>query len=186
MRPLLVVEDIHAPTRKRLFTFGGVSVEATRYAWLAVPGYIAVGVLFAALGRFGGSLSTALLTGSALGAGLYLTNSIHSLGHIVAGRIVGSPMDVLLLTATRDVTLYASTTGSPTKRARIVRSLGGPVFNLLAGAAAFAAAVIFTSEWVRFLSLANVAVGLWTLCPVPTLDGWVIWGQIFGDRHRNA
>jgi hypothetical protein len=186
MRPLLVFENIHAPARTRLFTFAGVIVEATRYAWLAVPGYIAVGVLLSVLGRFGDSVVATFGTGCALGAGLYLTNSVHSLGHIVVGRIVGSPMDVLLLTATRDVTLYASATGSPARQARILRSLGGPVFNLLAGTAAFAAAALFKSEWLRFLSLANVVVGLWTLCPVPTLDGWVIWGQLFGDRHHNA
>jgi Zn-dependent protease len=115
---------------------------------------------------------------------LYLTNLLHSLGHILAAKMVGAPMEVLLLTATRDVTLYRTDTPGPSKWMFIGRSLGGPAANLLTGVASLAAWYLLSTEWWLFFSVFNLAIGIWTLFPMPSMDGWVIWGELFGFRKH--
>jgi hypothetical protein len=184
MRPILVFEDIRSANQTQLLTLGGVKVKATRYAWLSLPNWIAFGLLIALLGSKGESPSAIIWTGILYGVCLSLTNVIHSLGHIVAGRLAHSPMDVLLLTATRDVTFYLQDHTSCPKGARLLRSFGGPLFNLLAGAAGLGLMMFFKAAWLQIFVAVNLGVAVWTLCPVPTMDGWVIWGTIFKSRSR--
>jgi hypothetical protein len=183
MKPLLVIEDISPPMRRDLFTIVGVRVQATRYAWLALPNWIAVGVSLALLSENGKATSEVLVTGLFLGGFLYLANVTHSLGHVVAGWVVHSPMDILLLTATRDVTLYLKDRTAYPPSTRIRRSLGGPIANLVVGLAGLAMTSFVRSAWLELFVLSNVGVGLWTLCPVPTMDGWVIWSSLLRKRH---
>ena len=35
-------------------------------------------------------------------------------------------------------------------------------------------------SWLAAFGGFSVGVGLWTLVPIPTLDGWVIWRGLFG------
>jgi len=184
MKPLLVFEDISAEKRSHLFTFAGVRIQATRYAWISVPMWILFGLFVAFAGeRKSLSLET-LWTGFLYGGCLYLANVIHSVGHIVAGKIVHSPMEILLLTSLRDVTLYAHSQASSPKRVRILRSLGGPVLNLAAGLIGLGVMALTGTYWVKVFAVVNCGVGLWTLCPVPTMDGWVIWTNLFRSGPR--
>jgi hypothetical protein len=185
MRPLFVFEDIHSPMRKDLFTVAGVRIQATRSAFLAVPIWTGFGFLIASLGGIGHSYFGIVLTGLLYAVLLYLANVIHSVGHIVAGKIVRAPMDALLLTATRDVTLYLNDRAACPLRVRIGRSLGGPISNLAAGLAALGFNALFRTGWLEFFAIVNVAVGLWTLCPVPTMDGWVIWRGLLGHGQSD-
>ena len=183
-RPLLVFEDITTTPRRRLLRFQGVAVMATPYAWLSVPFFCFLGVLIA----FGQPLETAgegtATAGLVYGLLLYFTNVFHSLGHIVAAKMVGAPMEVLLLTGTRDVTLYRKDEVGPSKWMLIGRSLGGPVANMLVGSITLG--IWFLSKTASLLSFCifNFAIAAWTLCPVPSMDGWVIWGELFGFRKH--
>jgi hypothetical protein len=182
LRPILVFEDIHSPTQAHLCTLWGVKVKATRYAWLSIPIWIGFGLLIAVLGSKGNSHSAIISTGILYGICLSVSNAIHSLGHIIAGRVAHSPMDVLLLTSTRDVTLYLTDQTSCPRSARILRSLGGPALNFLVGLAGLGLMMFFRVAWLQTFAAVNLGVAIWTLCPVPTMDGWVVWRNLFKPR----
>ena len=183
-RPLIVFEDISTTPRRRFFRFLGVEVMATPYAWLSVPFFCILGVLIA----FGQHLetigATTVTSGLEYGLLLYFTNVVHSLGHILAAKMVGAPMEVLLLTGTRDVTLYRRAEPGLSKWMSIGRSLGGPMANMLFGFVALGIWYLSSAAWLLMLCIFNFAIAAWTLCPVPSMDGWVIWGELFGFRKH--
>ena len=181
MKPLFVFDDIRSPRRTFLFTIAGVRIEATRHAWMAPMTWLLFGLLIAALKADSGSV---VATAAVYAAALYSTNVLHSLGHIVAGRIVGTPMHILLLTSTRDVTLYPTVPSNYPVGVRVGRSLGGPATNIGVALLCFNLAAPLRAPWLESFAIVNLAVGLWTLCPIPTMDGWVIWRGLFRGRSR--
>ena len=182
MRPLLVIDDIRSPGRTLLFTMAGIRIEATRFAWMAPITWLVVEFLIAVLDVESGSVVPLIMNTVVYGAALYSANVLHSLGHIVAGTMVGAPMDILLLTSTRDVTLYLTDPLSFPVGVRVGRSLGGPLLNLVAALLCFALRTLFGAPGLEPFAVVNVGVGLWTLCPIPTMDGWVIWRGLFRGR----
>jgi len=134
-RPLLVFEDIGPESRRELFRFAGVSFMATRWAALSPFMWIALGVVTALAESRGAFKTSVAVQGVIYGVLLICCNVIHTLGHIVAGHLVGAPMDANLMTATRDVNIYITHGDGTPRSARIGRSLGGPLANLLAGLA---------------------------------------------------
>jgi hypothetical protein len=183
-RPLLVFEDISRIHRRRLFRFLGVEVMATPYAWLSLPFFCALGILIA-YGQRPESIGLwTIKVGIAYGLCLSITNVFHSLGHILAATIVGAPMEVLLLTGTRDVTLYRKGKPDPSRWMFIGRSLGGPIANVLVGFIALALWHLLAAAWLLTVCVFNFAIAAWTLCPIPSMDGWVIWGELVGFRKH--
>ena len=183
-RPLLVFEDISSAPRRRLFRVLGVEVMATPYARLSVPFFCILGILIAFGQRPEAVGLRTFIVGLVYGLLLSFTNVLHSLGHILAAKKVGAPMEILLLTGTRDVTLYRKEDPEPSKWMFIGRSLGGPVANMLAGFIALGIWCLFEDAWSLSFCVFNFAIAAWTLCPVPSMDGWIIWGELFGFRKR--
>ncbi len=182
MRPLFVLDDIRSPGRTLLFTIAGVRIEATRSAWMAPITWMVLGSLIAALNLERGSVVPLIMNAVVYGAALYSANVLHSLGHIVASIMVSAPMDILLLTSTRDVTLYLRDSLSYPVGVRVGRSLGGPLANLAAALVCFALTTLLGAPFLKPFAVVNVGIGLWTLCPIPTMDGWVIWRGLFRGR----
>ena len=183
-RPLLVFEDITTAPRRRFFRFLGVEVMTTPYAWYSVPFFCILGILIA-FGQHPETIgATTVAAGVEYGLLLYFTNVVHSLGHILAAKLVGAPMEVLLLTGTRDVKLYRKADPEPSRWMYIGRSLGGPLNNVLIGYIALGFWHATSFAWLLSLCVFNFAIAAWTLCPVPSMDGWVIWGGLLGFRKR--
>jgi hypothetical protein len=173
-RPLMVAEQIDV--RRRLFRVGGVSWSATRYAWLSPASWVGLGLAMALGSRQSADLAGVLADGVKYGAMLYAANIIHSLGHVVAGCVAGATVETVLLTSTRDVIIYDQPGGAAPPRIRLVRALGGPAANLAAGFALILAGNLARSRWTGMAGIVSVGVALWTLMPLPSLDGWVILG----------
>lgn len=173
--PFWVLDDIdHAP-RRRLFTLCSVEWQATAHAWLSIPIYAAAGTLLAfAAGELRADPATwpGVL---AYGLLLYLTNVVHTLGHLLTGALAGHPMDGVLLTATFDVDLYQSEQAGLGRRVHVARALGGPLANLLTGLAGLAAGSALGWTWLEYFGYASLASALWTLLPIAPMDGWVLW-----------
>lgn len=200
MRPLLVLEDTTRP-RRRLFTAMGVEWWATRWAWVGPLFWVTLGCVVAwaegAVGGTGaagsapsGAAAAEATKGVAYGLLLWLTNAVHTLGHVAASRMAGTPMDAVVITSTRDVTVYRGAKREVPEGIRVIRSMGGPLANALlalaalAGAAAISGSAGGFSPWLRMFGVFNLCVAAWTLSPVPTMDGWVVWRWVFRRRPR--
>jgi hypothetical protein len=172
----MVAEQI--AVSRRLFKVGGVSWSATRYAWLSPASWVVLGLAMALGSRRSADISGVLVDGVGYGAMLYGASIVHSLGHIVAGRLAGATVETVLLTSTRDVIIYCQPGAAAPPRRRLVRALGGPAANLAVGCTLILAGDLAETWWVGMAGLVSVCVALWTLMPVPSLDGWVIWGTV--------
>lgn len=189
MRPLLVLEDTTQP-RRRLFTALGVEWWATRWAWAGPFFWLALGWAVAWAANPGAS--QALPSGLACGALLWLANLTHTLGHVAASRAVGTPLDAVVITSTRDVTVYRGAKRTAPPGVRALRSLGGPLANALAGVVAVGlgagpptpGGAEAGTPWLLVFGVLNLGVAAWTLAPVPTLDGWIVWGWILRRVRR--
>jgi hypothetical protein len=177
-RPLLVFENIETTPRRKLFTLLGVDWLATPYAWLSPCFFCALGIVMAFISEPSRTLAIRILTGVVYGIMLYICNEAHSVGHVLAGRIVGVPMNANLLTATRDVNLYYGPRRAVPGRTRIGRSLGGPAANLFVGLLFLGLWALLRVEWLLLFAYCNVGIGVFAFMPIPTVDGWVIWSEL--------
>lgn len=112
-----------------------------------------------------------------------ITTVLHAFGHILSGKIVNSAMDELLITTTRDVNLYHGDQSTIPGYIHIARSLGGPLFNLLmAGIFSIFSLLVSSSFWstlIASLISTNLFFGLGGFLPIPSIDGEVIWRELF-------
>jgi hypothetical protein len=111
-----------------------------------------------------------------------ITTAVHAFGHIVSGKLVGSAMNALLITATRDVNLYDGDQSVISGRVHLGRSLGGPLGNLLAAGILLGFAPLlapgFGADLVASLISVNMLFGLGGFLPLPSVDGAVIWHEL--------
>lgn len=172
-----VLENLSQVRRIRLGQLWGVALLATPSAWLSPAVFFTLHFLL-------NLLNTQLTLNERLAQSLLFTvvvelaSAIHALGHIISGKLVGSAMDALLITATRYVNVYeGDQTGFPS-RIHIARAAGGPLLNLLAASVAYAVAGSNgTAFATRFIAI-NLFFGLGGLLPLPSVDGWVIWREV--------
>jgi Zn-dependent protease len=183
-RPFLVFEDIQTAPRRKLFTLFGTEWMATPYAWLSLPFWSLLGIFTALFGEHAKAIEWRLIIGVGYGVLLFLTNALHSLGHSLAGKLLGAPLDGILLTATRNVNVHRQDQFRFSKDLRIGRALGGPLMNILTGLICLGILSLVGSEWLAVFGYFNLAIGIFLFFPVPSLDGWVIWGELFGFRGR--
>jgi Zn-dependent protease len=185
-RPLLVFEDVGPASRRRLFEWLGVTFMATRYAVLSPLFWIGLGLATAFASHPAAALGGVFPAGLGYGVLLMTCNTLHTLGHILAGRIMGAPMQANLLTSTRDVNIYTSPSLHTPPHIRIVRALGGPFANLSIGIVALGAAKAAGIDLLIVFGWMNIAIGLWTLLPIPTLDGSTILRQLLRNINGRA
>jgi Zn-dependent protease len=176
---MLVLEDIHSGSKRKLFRWLGIDWLATPYAWLSIPFYVSIGLAVVLLGRSPRSVGGRVCTGIVYGFILIGMNVIHTIGHILSGKTVGAPMKANLVTATFHVNLYPDDPPSLPPRIHLRRALGGPLLNILVGSVALLINSLNQVGWVRFFGLANCIVALWCLLPLPGLDGSVLMKNLF-------
>jgi len=181
---MLTLDNRHKD-RRRLFTVAGVDCRITSHAWLSGPFFFLFGILIALVRQADFPLEATLTRGSIYGLLLYLSNIFHSIGHVLAGKMVGSPGGSILVTATFHVNSHVCDPSICTRWTHIGRSAGGPAATLLLGCLELILHGGPGPEWLSFLGMANVVVGVWLLLPIPRFDGWVIWGELLGFRRRS-
>jgi hypothetical protein len=91
-------------------------------------------------------------------------------------------MDDLLITATRGINLYHGDQSLIPGHVHLVRSLGGPIFNLfVAGLCSIFASLVSPGFWTDLLASlisTNLFFGLGGFLPLPSVDGEVIWREL--------
>jgi Zn-dependent protease len=171
---LLVFEDHQSVPRVRLFRALGVDWTLTPRGWLVVPAFIPLGVIPGLL-FYEGTFAERLSVGATAGLVVVASLLLHELGHVISARLAGGPMREILIAAVRPLTLYHDL-AEPPGRVHIGRAIGGPAMNLAVG-------VSLLSLWgvgfvPAFAALFNVALGLVSLLPIPSVDGEVIWREV--------
>ena len=178
-----VLENLSQVRRIRVGQLWGVALLATPIAWLSP-------VVFFALHFLLNLLNTQLTLNQRLAQSLLFTVVVelasvtHALGHIISGKLVGSAMDALLITATRYVNVYEGDQTIFPSRIHIGRAAGGPLLNLLAAGIAYAVAGSNEAAFAtRFIAI-NLFFGLGGLLPLPSVDGGVIWREVWRLLRR--
>ncbi len=172
---LFVAESIEQPVPRKLFTILGAEYRVTSWSWLNLPLMATLGIVLALLFAPDGSVTWQVLVGLGYGLLIILGSFFHGVGHVISSRLVGGPVTWLVATATVNVTQYHDVEAQP-RRVDVGRSLGGPVFNLLSGVVAGGVyAVAGGNHFLGLFAVVNLAFGVFTLMPIPSLDGSVIW-----------
>jgi hypothetical protein len=171
-------------SRRPLFSAAGVDCSVTRRAWLSGPFFLAFGMLLAFFQQPRMPSTVILPNGAIYGLVLFLSNMLHSAGHVIAGRVLGAPHGSVIITAAFHINYHRCEPGICSKWTHIGRSSGGPLANLLLGCVALGLSSAFEWVWLDIAAKANLIIGIWLLLPIPSLDGWVIWGELIGFRRR--
>jgi len=175
------IENLDTVRHIPLGTFRGIRVSITPLIWASPLVFFGLGILQNFL-QPNLSVITVLYLALVYLIGVEITTLFHAFGHILGGKLVGSPMDELLLTATRGVNIYHGDQSRIPSRVHLGRALGGPVFNLLAAAVIYLMLpYVGRSFWLDLLvSLAatNLFFGVGGLLPLPSVDGEVIWREV--------
>ena len=116
----------------------------------------------------------------------------HTLAHIFSARYAGAPMDEILITADMPRTLYSNNDVSP--NVHRLRSLGGPIFNLMGLLLSLAIYGVVSSnsiikELAGWWALGHGLQLIMSLSPLPFVDGGTIlkWTMVErGKTEREA
>ncbi len=182
-----IIEDIGTVRRIPIGRFWGVTLLITPLTWLGPLVFFGIHILLNLLNS-GINLTDRLYQALLFTIAVEITNILHAFGHILSGKLVASPMDELLITATRDINLYHGDQSRIPGYVHLVRSIGGPIFNLIiAGMCATLAPVVplgFWSALITSLVATNLFFGFGGFLPLPSIDGEVIWRELHRSMHR--
>ena len=176
-----IIEDIDTVRRIPIGQFWNVKLLITPITWLGPFVFFGLHFLINLLNP-GLSLPGRLYPSLLFTIAVEITTVLHAFGHILSGKLVNSAMDELLITSTRDVNLYHGDQHIIPGYVHLVRSLGGPVFNLIvAGLLSFFVAGVSSGFWSGLLASlisTNLFFGLGGFLPLPSVDGEVIWREL--------
>jgi hypothetical protein len=183
-----IIEDVDTVRHIPFGMLWGVKVSLTPITWLGPLVFFALRLL---VGLFatGMSLSDWFYDALLFTIAVEAATPLHAFGHILSGKLVHSPMDELLITATRDVNLYYGDQSTVPSYVHLGRALGGPVFNLLIAGLLYALlplvpAGVGLTILDRIASM-NLFFGVVGFLPLPSVDGEVIWRELLRPL-RNA
>jgi Zn-dependent protease len=184
-----IIEDIDTVRRIPIGRFWGVNLLVTPFTWLSPFVFFALHILLNLLNSHL-SLTDRLYQAFLFTIAVEITTVLHAFGHILSGKMVNSAMDELLITATRDVNLYHGDQSLIPGHVHLVRSLGGPIFNLfVAGVCATLATGVASDFWlalVTSLASTNLFFGLGGFLPLPSVDGEVIWRELLRPIYMRS
>ena len=183
-----IIEDIDRVRRIPIGRFWNVNLLITPITWLSPFVFFGLHILLNLLNSHL-SLTERLYQALLFTIAVEITTALHAFGHILSGKIVHSAMDELLITATRDVNLYHGDQRLVPSRVHLVRSLGGPIFNLFIGGLCLVFVPMisssFRSDLLASLISTNLFFGFGGFLPLPSVDGEVIWRELLRPIHKS-
>jgi Zn-dependent protease len=176
-----IIENIDTVRRIPIGRFWNVDLLVTPITWLGPFVFFGLHILLH-LFDLQLSLTDRLYQALLFTIAVEITTALHAFGHILSGKMVHSAMDDLLITATRDVNLYHGAQNLVPSHVHLVRSLGGPIFNLFIAALCLLFAPMigsgFWSDLLASLISTNLFFGFGGFVPLPSVDGEVIWREL--------
>ncbi|HEX9926717.1 MAG TPA: hypothetical protein VGD99_28985 [Anaerolineae bacterium] len=176
-----IIEDLDTVRHIPVGRFWGVRLSFTPITWLSPFVFFGLHLILMLLIP-GLSLTERLADALVFTLAVEVTNLCHAFGHILSGKIVGSPMDELLITATRDTNLYEGDQEFYPSHVHLGRALGGPVFNLIVAGLLYTGLPLMapglSQHLVTRIADINLFFGVGSFIPLPSVDGQVIWREI--------
>lgn len=172
-------------TRQHLFSVMGVPFTADGRSWQFVPPKLVIGIIIAFITSPDLPLPERVLTGLIFGGLLLLVLALHILGHILSSKLVAPPMTEARITPILIETRYHDDPADVTSRVHLVRSLGGPIMNFALGGISLIVLENMQNPALAFFTWTNMAIGVIVLLPFASVDGGVIWREIFRQRSHN-
>jgi hypothetical protein len=176
------IENLDTVRHISIGEFWDIEISVTPITWLSP-------IVFFALGAIPGILEPRMnLTQTFYHTGVFvigveISTLTHALGHILGGKLVGSPMDELLLTATRGVNIYHGDQDTIPGFVHVGRAAGGPILNLLIYAVMMQllhySGAGFRSDVLAAIASTSLFMGAGGFLPLPSVDGQVIWREVF-------
>jgi len=169
----------HIPVGK----FWGIELSVTPITWLSPIVFFGLGAVLSTV-EPGMNLIQTLYHVGVFVIGVEISTLIHALGHILGGKLVHSPMDELLLTATRGVNIYHGDQDTIPGFVHLGRATGGPVLNLLIYGVIMqllhdSSGAGFRSDVLAAIASTSLFMGAGGFLPLPSVDGQVIWREVF-------
>ena len=146
----------------------GVQVASTRGWWVLPLLILGAGQV---LGRLLGKRKHSVRSGIAFSALLGAASAVHQAGHIASARVVGAPMDTLLVTPIRVYTLYDDAGKQIARGQNMGRAIGGPAANIATGFTALGCSLHFRQRYLRAFGIISILTGIAALVPVAGNDG---------------
>lgn len=175
------LENLDTVRHIPLGTFWGIPISISPILWLSPFIFLAIGILQNFRAPNASALDI-LYFALVYVLGVELTTFLHAFGHILGGKLVGSPMDELLLTATRGVNIYRGDQSRLPSHIHLGRALGGPVFNLLVAGVLYLVLPLVQRgvpyDLAASLAATNLFFGVGGFLPLPSIDGQVIWREM--------
>jgi Zn-dependent protease len=176
-----IIENLDTVRRIPIGRLWGVQLLITPLTWASPLVFFSLHLLLNLLNSQL-TLSERVYQSSLFTIAVELATVLHALGHIVSGKLVGSAMNALLITATRDVNLYDGDQSAIPGRVHLGRALGGPLGNLLMAGICLGFAPLLApglgADLAASLISVNLFFGLGGLLPLPSVDGEVIWREL--------
>ena len=176
------IEDLETVRHIPLGSFWGVRLSVTPLTCLGPFVFFLLGLLLNAL-RPGMGLTETFYKAGVFVIGVEISTLVHALGHILGGKLVRSPMDELLLTATRGVNIYHGDQSLVPSFVHMGRALGGPILNLLIYGVILqlltVSGVGFGTDLLASIASTSLFMGVGGFAPLPSVDGEVIWREVF-------
>ena len=156
----------------------GVPFRANGKSWQFIPPKLVIGLAGAFLVHRSEPLTNNILVGLPYGILLNIMLVLHIIGHIISSKFVVPAMTEARITPTLIQTRYDDDFDLLAPKVHIIRSLGGPLMNLLLGVIAYFFWMVTEHHVALFLVGANWLFMIGVLLPFPTVDGEVIWREI--------
>jgi hypothetical protein len=176
------IEDLETVRHIRLGKFWGIDISITPITWLSPAVFFLLGLLLNRI-KPGMSLNETLYRAGVFVIGVEISTLVHALGHILGGKLVRSPMDELLLTATRGVNIYLGDQDALRGYVHLGRALGGPALNLIVAGAVIGILAYVESglgaDILASIISTSLFMGVGGFAPLPSVDGQVIWREVF-------
>lgn len=173
-------------TKRVSFTLMDVPFTADEQSWQFVSPKFFIGIVVAFITLPDLPLLERILTGLFFGGLLILVLALHIMGHILSSKLVTPPMTEAHITPILIETRYNDDPVDVTSQVHLVRSLGGPVMNFVLGGISLIILDNMHIPALAFFAGANLVIGVLVLLPFPSVDGGVIWREIFRQRNNNG
>lgn len=166
-----------AEARCILFTLAGVPFTVTSRSWQFVPPKLVIGLLIALLVLPDAPIVIRLAWGFIFGLLLLSVPVLHIFGHVISSKFVSPPMTETRIKPALIQTLFQNDPADIPGTTHLIRSLGGPLMNLLLGIGALFTWNASRHPALLFFSGANFMILFIVLLPLPSVDGEVIWRE---------